>query len=297
MLTNIGSNPNLLEPIVRKAFLDGFGNIPEETEMFFDVGTSTKDHETLLSYGDMGAVGKFTGSLDYDELKENYTKTIYNYEYARGLAIQRKLWETDQVRVVKKLPNLLGQRMKGRRLVDTYALLNSAFTATYTGGDSLAMCSTAHTSAVGGANQVNSGSSALSPAAVTATHTAMAKFNTNRDNPLFDTAPDAIIVPIDLEDYASEIVKSKGKVDSMNNNVNIHFGRYKVIASRCLTDANNWFMVNTKKMKDNQVWFNVVNTELNKDVDFNSFAKRWSVYAFYGFGFERWEHIYGHSVS
>lgn len=292
-----GNWPNAAEPIIRKNFLLGLKGIPQEREMMFDVGPSSKLTETLLSWGDSPAMGPFTGSLNYGQVVENYSKSITNVEYAIGLALQRKFILTDQIRVAKKLPQIMGKSVRLRWLSDTWALFNNAFNTTYTGGDGLALCSTAHTSNAGGSNWSNSGTSALSPAAVTATRTAMIRFNTNTDQPQFETKPDTLIVPTDLEDYATEIVKSRGKVDTANNNVNFHYGQYQVLATRMLTDTNNWFMANMEKMKENQVWYEVVRLEMEKDKDFNTKVARWSWYSFYGFGFERPDHIYGHQVS
>ncbi len=297
MQVTTGSWPDAAEPIIRKQFVLGLEGIPEERDIFFDVQKSSKEQETLLSHGDIDTFPTFTGSIDYSEPSQNFKKTISPTEYAQGVQIQKRLIITDQIRVVKKLPNLLGVSAKRRILTDTYALLRNAFNATHTGGDGLGLCSTAHTSNVGGANQSNSGTTSLSAVAVDATRILMQKFNTNKDNIQFETTPDALIVPIDLEGPAAEIVKSKGKVDTNNNNINFHFGTYKVLVSRLLTDTTQWFMVNMKKMKENQLWFNLVDMELDKDTDFNTKAARWSAYTFYGFGFERWEHIFGQNPA
>lgn len=297
-ITNQGSFGNsTIDRVTKKEFAQGFGGIPEERSLFFTVEKSNREQERLTSFSDLGAMGTFTGSLDYGEAKENYSKTVTNTEYARGLAIQRKLWETAQVRTIKRLPQLLGKSAKLRFVTDAYSLFNNAFNTTHTGGDGLALCSSAHTSNVGGSNQSNLATTALSAPAVDAARVAMGKYNTATDNAMFNVIGDTLIVPIDLEEYASEIVESKGIVDSANNNINFHYGRYKVIASRMLTDSNNWFMANSEMMKEHQVWFEVVPLEFEKDKDFNTKVMRWSAYTFYGFGFERWEHIYGHNVS
>lgn len=300
MITGTGqfADLQLLGPLIKKYYMAGLeGGIPDDQKQFFSVEKSDRETEDLLSIGDTEPIGEFTGQLDYDQVKENYRKRITNTEYARGLAIQRKLWETGQQRVIRRLSEHFGEKVKLRILTDSYALLNNAFSEVYTGGDGKALCDTAHTSNVGGSNQGNEGTTALSAVAVDSTYVLMVQFNTNNDNPRFDTKPDTIIVPTALEAYAAEIVGSKGKVDSANNNINFYYGKFKVIGSRMLTDQNNWFMANAKRMRENQVWFNVVRHEFNKDRDFNSFALRWSVYMFYGFGFNDWDHIYGHAVS
>lgn len=284
-------------PAVKKGFLLGFERIPEDRSVFYTVESSSKESELLLSYGDIGTMGAFSGSLDYDQVKQNYTKTVTAVEYARAIGAQKKLVLTDQVRAIEKLSKALGVAAKRRYLSDAYAWLVNAFNTSYTGGDTLALCSSAHTSNVGGSNQSNAGSSAFSPAAVDATRILMQRFNTNRDNAQFEITPDTLIVPLELEAYAEEVVKSKGKVDALNNNINFHYGKYRVIASRMLADTNNWFMVDSTKMKEYNMWFDVQKLELEKDVDFSTKVSRWSAYCYYGFGSERWEHIYGHNVA
>lgn len=300
MIANTGGFTNLLEygPLIKKFYMHGLGgSIPDHQKLFFTTQPSTMEHEDLLSIGDTEPIGVFNGELDYDEVQENYRKRVTNVEYARGLAIQRKLWLTGQKRVIGKLSEHLGEKVKLNRLTNAYSIWNNAFNTTNTGGDTLALCSTAHTSNVGGSNQGNSGTSELAPAAVDATEVLMAKFNTNKDNPMFDTKPDLLIVPVDLENYAAEISGSKGKVDTDFNNVNVFYGRYKVIGSRMLTDTNNWFLVNEKRMKDSLQWFEVMRHDFGQDTEFNSLVKRWYSYMFYGFGFENWEFVYGHNVS
>lgn len=299
MITSIGGFPNLIEygALIKKFYLHGLGGkLPDHQKLFFDVQSSDNEHEDLLTIADTQPIGAFTGQLEYDEVVETYKKRITNTEYARGLAIQRKLWLTGQKRVIGRLSEHFGEKAKLRRLSDSWALWNNAFSTVYTGGDALALCSTAHTSGTVGANQSNSGTLSLAPAAVDSTEIAFGKFNTNTDNPLFDK-PDMMIVPLDLANYAAEISKSTGKVDTNYNNVNVFYGRYKVVASRLLTNTKNWFLVNEKKMKENQVWFEVLRHEFGQDKEFNTLLLRYYVYMFYGFGFSEWNHVYGQQGS
>ena len=284
-------------PTIKKGFAFGFERIPEEVGLFHTRETSNKESEKLMSFGDIGAMGEFSGSLDFDQVKENYNKTVTAREYAQAIGAQKKLVLTDQVRAIEQISKALGRSARRRYLADAYSWLINGFTTVNTGGDTLALFSTAHTSNVGGATQSNSGTTAMSPAAVDATRILMLRYNTNRDNAQFESTPDTLIVPLELESYAEEIVKSKGKVDALNNNINVHYGKYKVIASRLLVNSTRWFMVDSKKMKEHNMWFDVQKLELEKDVDFSTKVSRWSAYCYYGFGFERWEHAYGQNPS
>lgn len=299
-LTNTGGFSNLIEydALIKKFYVHGLdGKIPDLQKNFFTVQSSKTEHEDLLSIQDSEPIGQFSGELEYDQFRETYRKRITNTEYARGLAIQRRLWEVGNKKVIAKLSQHFGEKVKLRRLIDSFALFNNAFNTTYTGGDGLELCSTAHTSGGTGSDQSNSGTLELAPAAVITVKNAMMKFNTNADNPLFVTKPDMVIVPVELEDYMNEISKSRGRVDSDTNNINTSFGQYKVTSSRIMDDATNWFMVNEARMKANQQWYEVVRHEFGKDKDWGSLALRWYVYMFYGFGFSEWDHIYGNNPS
>ena len=298
MITSMGGFPNLIEygALIKKFYLHGLGGkLPDQQKLFFNVQSSSNEHEDLLTIADVDPIGEFTGQLEYDEVVETYKKRITNIEYARGLAIQKKLWLTGQKRVIGRLSEHFGEKAKLRRLTDSFALFNNAFNTTYTGGDTLAMCSTAHTSGTSGSNQSNSGTLAMSPSSMDATEIAFGKFNTNKDNPLFDK-PDMIVCGLDLANYAAEISKSTGKVDTNYNNVNVFYGRYKVVASRMITSSTNWFLVNEKKMKENQMWFEVLRHEFGQDKDFNTLLMRYYVYMMYGFGFSEWNHVYGQNA-
>lgn len=56
-----------------------------------------------------------------------------------------------------------------------------------------------------------------------------------------DIMPDLILIPRNLEETAWEIISSKGKVDTADNNANFHFGKYKLAVWDWLNDSNNWF--------------------------------------------------------
>jgi hypothetical protein len=299
MITSMGGFANLIEydALIKKFYLHGLGNkLPDHQKLFFSVSPSKLEHEDVLTISDTDPIGPFNGQLEYDEVQETYKKRITNIEYARGLAVQRKLWEVGNSKVIGRLSEHFGEKVQLRKLTDAWALWNHAFDTTYTGGDTLQLCSSAHTSGSSGSNQANAGTLALSPPAVDATEIAYKKFNTNKDNPLFDK-PDMMITGVDLENYAAEISKSTGKIDTNFNNVNVFYGRYKVVSSRMLTSTGNWFLVNEKKMRENQLWYEVVAHEFGKDKEFNSLLLRWYVYMFYGFGFSEWNHVYGQNPS
>ena len=109
--------------------------------------------------------------------------------------------------------------------------------------------------------------------------------------------PDTILIPPDLYETAYEIVGSQGKVDSANNNANVHYGQYKVEEWNYLTDTNDWFLIDSSMMKDYLCWIDKIKGEFGFVEDFDTLIGKWRVYARWGHGWLDWRWILGASVS
>lgn len=293
-----GNWQDALEPIAKKNFQVGFREVPAERDMIFDVQKSSKLTETYIELGDIGSMNTFSGDLEYDDISEGYKMTITQQEYAKGIKIQRKFVETDQLDVVKQLPKMLGLAGRRRMATDVFALFNNAFNTSYTTIDGLQLCSSAHTSNQDGVSttQSNRATTAASAAQLEVIRQAMKEFMTNRDN-LFESNPDMIVCGHGLEETFYEVIKSSGKVDTANNNRNFHMGKYKLLVSDWLDDANDWFVIDSELMKIFNVWNNVVPLEFGQAKDFDGFHAKYAAYMFYGFGSRDWRWVYGSEVA
>jgi phage major head subunit gpT-like protein len=291
-----GNWQDALEPIARVSFRVGLKEIPAERDMLFSVESSDKLTETYLETGDIGSMEEFTGGLAYDDVAQGYKMTITAREFAKGIKIQRKFVRTDQLDIVKSLPKMLGLAARRRIATDVFYGYNNAFNTSITTLDALQLCSSAHTSNNGGSNQSNRGTSAFSAVSVEATRIAMKRYLTNTDQK-FETMPDLLLVPTDLEEAAYELVNSSGKVDTANNNKNFHNGKYKVLATQWLDDTNNWFFIDSDLLKQFAVWNNVDPVDFGQADDFDGLVAKYRAYMFYGFGFRDWRFVYGQEVS
>jgi hypothetical protein len=52
---------------------------------------------------------------------------------------------------------------------------------------------------------------------------------------------DMLIVPMDKEEDAWQIISSKGEPETDNNNANFHYGKYKLAVWGELTSPYDWF--------------------------------------------------------
>jgi phage major head subunit gpT-like protein len=293
-----GNWQDALEPIAIKNFQVGFKEVPADRNLLFNVMKSRKLKETYLELGDIGAFNEFDGDLEFEDVSQGNKMEVTNTEYAKGIKVQRRFAETDQLDVVRGLPRMLGLAARRRMASDTFALFNNAFNTTFTTIDGLQLCSGAHTTNAnqGGSNQSNRLTTALSAPQLETVRQTMKDFLTNTDQ-LFEVNPDFLMVPRELEETAFEIIKSSGKVDTANNNKNFHQGRYKMLVSDWLDDSNNWFFMDSDLMKEMLVWQSVVNLEFGQANDFTGFDARFRAYMFYGFGARDWRFILGSEVS
>ena len=295
--SGIGNFQDDLEPIAKISFKLGLGReVNSRRDMFFKVEGSDKMEETYLELGDIGTVPELDGELDYEGLAQGYKMVISNKEYAKGLQIERRYIRTSQHNIAKQLPEMLGLAMRRRIAGDSVAWWNNAFNTTYVTKDGLQLCSSAHTSANGGSNQANRIVAAFSGPALEAAKITMRKFMTNTDNEM-DIVPDMLIGGIDLDGAFQEVIESKWKVDTANNNVNVHQGKYTAVTDVRITDSDNWGLIDKELMKQFLIWQNVDPIEFNKAENFDGFVAKYNVYTFYGFGATGWEWILGSEVN
>lgn len=287
---------NLLEPGLRKVFDMMFNRQESNIPVLFNVQKSNKAVEHDLPMGDIANFAEFTGTIPYDDSGEGFKTDYEHTEYARGMQVERKLVEDDLYNVINRKPQRLGLAAYRRREKDAAAVFNDAFNSGVTGGDGVSLCNSAHTSNVGGSNQSNTGTSALSPTNLEATRRLMVQFQSDRDNEI-SVMPDMIIVPHQLEEVGFEIINSKGKVDTAQNNVNFHFGKYQMVSwPNYLTSSSRWWLVDSQLMKMFLLWFNREEVQFFRDSDFDTLVAKFAGYMRYSRGWSDWRWVFGNDV-
>ena len=114
---------------------------------------------------------------------------------------------------------------------------------------------------------------------------------------LGDVEPDEILFPPDLYEIAFEINASQGKVDSAENNRNVHMGRYTMKEWIYLTDTNNWFLMDSSLRADSLKWVDSIPVEFAMAEDLDTLVAKWRLYMVYGNLHRDWRFILGANVS
>lgn len=289
--------PDLLESEIRTVYIDRYKDLPAMVPDVFNVITSDRPYEKSTQVGAVPDHVEFTGKTTLVERTQGYDKTFTFTEYTAMILIQRKLMADDQSRTINKFPNGLAESANRSREKLGANQFNLAWTYEPSDGDGCEWAASDHPSNVSGVStQSNEGTSALSAANVEATRLLMYDF-TNDIGETITVNPDTLLIPRDLEETGWEIINSKGKVDTADNNANFHQGKYKLIVWDRLSDVNNWFMADYTRMKQDNIWWNREPIQLNKDNDSDTMAAKYLSYYRCGVGWEDWLSLFGQLVS
>jgi phage major head subunit gpT-like protein len=265
----------------------------------FNVQSSSKAVEYDLSVGGFADWEEYEGAIEYDDHEQGYRTSYTHVEFARGFKVERKLVDDDLYNVINKRPAGLALSAMRKREKDAASVFNNAFAGTHLGADSKDLCATDHPYSPSNAStQGNEGSTALSYDAVVATRELMRAYVDDRGE-LIQVRPDTILVPPELEEEAFAIMKTANKVDIADYHANfVASAVSKVIVWDYLTDANNWFMIDSRLAKMYLNWFDRVPLEFAMDPtsDFRLEA-RFRGYMRYSYGWSDWRWVYGHAVT
>jgi len=256
-----------------------------------------KSSYRVSGVGAMSDLEDFDGNISYDTFSQLYDKTFEFPEKALGFKVERKLFDDDEFGIMDQRPRQLAISAARTREKKAASMWNNAFTGT-DGPDSLSLCNASHPYSPDDATtQSNRGTTAFSAPAVEATRTIGFTSIFNDRGELLDVNYDTILYPPDLEVEVFEVLNSKGKVDTADNNANINYGKYTGIMWPRLTDTNNWFFIDSSLAKLFLLWMDRVKGSLNYDRDFDTLQAKWSFYERYQCGWGDWRPVYGHLVS
>jgi hypothetical protein len=291
----------LLEPGLRTIFNIQRDALAAESRipLLFNVGTSNKAQEHGLGIGGFGDWQPYKGTIEYDDNEQGFKVTYTHQQYAKGFKVERALVDDDLYNIINERPRQLALGAVRTREKHAASVFNNAFSATYAGGDAVALCSASHPRSPSNASvQSNAGTTALSYNAVITTRRLMREYTDDRGE-LVPINPDTILVPPELEDTAWTIINTINKPGTADNDANFVSSRVRrVIVWDYLTDSNNWFMVDSAMAKMYLNWYDRVPLDMAMDPtsDFRLEA-RFRGYTRYSYGWDDWRWLYGHNVS
>ncbi len=261
----------------------------------FNEQASTDAVERTKGLGAMGLVPKYNGKLEYRTVDPLDLATYTHVEYGDAINIPRALIDDESYGVIKRL--VREHAMSYTRTLAHYqaSVFNNAFSASFLGPDGKSLCATNHSSGTKPSFN-NKGTSALTHDNVVTTRQIMRKWKDEAGNVML-VKPDLLVVPVELEAKADEIVNSVQRSDNANNATNTNRNLTYVVEP-LLTDANNWFLTDSLLAGMYLNWFWRVRPEYAEDPTGNyNLGMNMRGYMRFSFGWDTHTWIYGHEVA
>lgn len=290
---------NSVRPGIFKVFVNQFNALPRESLVgkMYRMEQSERASEDYLEIEDIGNPITFTGEVEYTEFSEGRTKTVTPDEISLGLKIQRRFFDDDLYNVIEQIVGNLGTVFRYRMEIDAISPFVNAFNSTFTVFDALSLCNSAHTYASTSTTQSNSGSTAFAYAALDAGVIAMRKYLDSQDRVIFDQEPTMLLGPVDLDAQFREVIESKFKPGGALNNISAYNNAFDITTTPLMSDTNNWFLIDQKKMKKFLIWQQRIPLEFKNTGDFDTYGKKYAAYMRYKATPLNWQFVYGQNVS
>jgi len=261
----------------------------EQHKEIFETESSERsfEEETKLSGFNAAPVKDEGAAMRYDNAQEAWTAR-YNHEtIAMGFsiteeAIEDNLYDSLSSRYTKAL----ARGMSYTKQVKAANILNNAFTAGYTYGDGVVLCSTSHPLVSGGVNSNRPTVPAdLNETSLEAAVIQIAAWTDERGL-LIAAKPTKLVIPPALQFVATRLLETKLRTGTADNDINALEnngsipGGYTI--NNYLTDTNAWFLLTD--VPNGLKHFVRTPMQTGMDSDFDTGNSRYKARERYSFG-------------
>lgn len=286
----------ILLPGLRRIFNQHLENKKDYIPVLYNREDSTKAQEFNLGTGNLGlmeAWNQATG-VAYEDISKGFKATYTHQKLSKGIKIERELWDDEMYGEMRKRVRSLAQTVYNTRQYHAAKPFNDGF-STFLGPDGKALFATDHPKAPSsGSVQSNVGTDTLTAANLEKVRTAMKGWTDDKNN-LLGINPDLLIVPPALRKTALVIADSDKEPDGQLNNVNVWKGSITVIEFDFLTDANNWFVADTSRMKNFLNWYDRRKAKIEMEKEFDTEEAKYKTVGRWSYGIDDWSFIFGNN--
>ena len=286
-----------LEPGLNALFGLEYKNYANEHEEIFSKENSDRafEEEVMLSgFGNAG-VKPEGQSINYDAATETFTARYTHETLALAFSITEEAIEDNLYdRLASRYTKALARSMANAKQVKAANVLNRGFNSSYTGGDGLELCSTAHV-IVSGTEQ-----NELSTAAdlnETSLEQAMIDIAALTDERGLKIAAQGrkMIVPSALQFTAERLLKSVGRTGTADNDISAVVSMNVIpqgyVVNHYLTDTDAWFI--KTDVPNGLKHFVRAPIKTAMEGDFETGNVRYKARERYSFGWSDWRGVFG----
>jgi hypothetical protein len=286
-----------LEPGLNALFGLEYKNYANEHEEIFSKENSDRafEEEVMLSgFGNAG-VKPEGQSINYDAATETFTARYTHETLALAFSITEEAIEDNLYdRLASRYTKALARSMANAKQVKAANVLNRAFNSSYTGGDSLELCSTAHTIVSGTEQNELSTAADLNETSLEQALIDIAALTDERGLKIAAKG-NKMIVPSALQFTAERLLKSPNRVGTADNDINATKNLGMIpqgyVVNHYLTDTDAWFI--KTDVPNGLKHFVRAPIKTAMEGDFDSGNVRYKARERYSFGWSDWRGIFG----
>lgn len=237
---------DMTTPASSEILFEEYNRRPKEYNRIFNEFKSMRNFETdsqLVGFSAAPEMPEGT-AVNFEDALQGYDVTYNHVDYGKAYRVTKKLQRDDLSGKTLKLPRSLGTSMHNTVETVSSNLFNNGFSTT-TGGDGSSLFASDHSPIGGGADQSNILATAADLSATSLKDALVAFEDTNDDRglPLLQNAQ-TLVVPSGLRYTAQELLKSKQKPGSADNDFNpLAEADLGWMIYHYLTDPDAWFLI------------------------------------------------------
>lgn len=287
----------LLEPGLNTLFGLEYDQFQPEWKPVFEANTSTKAYEEdVLLEGFGNAPVKTEGAaVSYDEASQQWTARYQHETVALAFSITEEAEEDGQYgSLAARYTKALARSMNSTKEVKAANIFNNATSASYTGGDAVALLSASHPTRAG--NQSNTLATAADLSETSLESILINISNLKDDRGLrIASIGTRLIIPSAYVFTAERLLESTGRVGTADNDINaIRAGGYLpdgYHVMRRISDSDRWFI--KTDVPDGLKMFTRSPLKKGMEGDFETGNVRYKVRERYSFGWTDWRGVFG----
>lgn len=295
-IINTAAFAKALEPGVNAWYGKSYSEFPVQYTQLFDTYKTRRAWEEDVGSTGLGLAKRLAegAPIEYEGERQGFVTRYEPYQNGLGFIITEIMIEDDLYNVVaERRAKALAFSMRQTKEIDAANVYNRAFNSSYTYGDGVEMCSSAHPNISGG-TQSNLSSADISETALEQACIDISKW-TNDKGLRISVMPKSLIIPADLEFEVARILRSDGRVGTADNDINAlkSMGKFQsgVVVNNYLTDTDAWF-IRTAVPDGLKYWERRPDTFAMED-DFDSGNIKFKATNRYDFGITDWRAILG----
>jgi phage major head subunit gpT-like protein len=286
----------ILDEVTSAVFINDFMQLPQTRGALFNIKPSNRRRERVSSFSGLDRFNSKaeTVAADEDNVIQQFQTTFLHTAYAKTVPVARELIDDEDWGWFADLGTKLADSANQSMEEDGANVFVNSFTTTLA-EDGLSLCNSAHLNVDSGNSQDNSGTTALSLAAVSTTRALMRRFTDYRGRRV-RINPTLIICGPENEVTAWEIARSTLKPGGAQED-NFYRGMMDLVVWEYLTDTNDWWLADPMLMMRSLPWYMRSPLEVYGDGDLFTGTRRIGAYYRESHGPTDWRWVYGHLVA